>query len=38
MNQFNALGTAEIVRAAGRQRGKGQSSLKRELRNNSHTE
>jgi hypothetical protein len=28
MNRFNALGTADIVRAAGRQRGKGQSRLR----------
>lgn len=28
MNRFNVLGTAEIVRAALRQRGKGQSGLR----------
>jgi hypothetical protein len=34
INRFNALGTAEIVRVPLRQRGKGLSCLRRDLRNN----
>jgi hypothetical protein len=34
INRFNALGTADIVSLAGRQRGKGLSCVGRELRNN----
>jgi hypothetical protein len=33
MNRFSALGTAEIVRVALSSRGKGQSCLRRDLRN-----
>jgi len=36
-NRFKALGTAEIVRVAQRQRGRGKSCLRRELRNNAVT-
>jgi hypothetical protein len=36
MNRFNALGTAKIIRVARRQRGKGQSRPKPELRKKAH--
>lgn len=37
MNRFNALGSAEIVRVACRQRGKGQSRLRPGQSSNAHS-